>query len=80
VRLETAADVEVPGIELELLIGFPGTPGVYAKGVVRRIRRDGGGHVLGIEFIDLPAKALEAIRHYVGDRGRRHSGQLRIGG
>ena len=79
VQLGASAGRDMVGVEVELLIVFPGTPGVYTKGVVRRVRVE-IGHVLGIQFVNLPAKALEAIRCYIDDRGRRHSVTLRTSG
>ncbi len=79
VQLEAASGSDLTGKEVELLIGFPGTHGVYMKGVVKRVRPD-KSPVLGIQFIDLPMKALEAIRNYVAWRGQRHSGKIRLSG
>jgi len=76
VQLEASAGKEMVGVEVELLIKFPGTSGVYSKGVVRRVRVE-TGHVLGVQFVNLPAKALDAIRCYIDDRGRSHSGAFR---
>jgi c-di-GMP-binding flagellar brake protein YcgR len=77
VQLEAASGSELNGMEVELLMKFPGTHGVYAKGTVRRVRAD-KSPVLGIQFIDLPMKALDAIRNYVAGRGQRHSGKIRL--
>jgi hypothetical protein len=79
VELETSAGSDLVGKEVELLIGFPGTHGVYIKGLVRRARSEGVA-VLGIQFVDLPMKALDAIRNYVSGRGQRHSGKIRLSG
>ena len=79
VQLEAASGGDLMGKEVELLMGFPGTHGVYAKGVVRRVRLE-KTPVLGIMFIDLPMKALDAIRGYVAGRGARHSGKFRLSG
>jgi hypothetical protein len=78
VQLDTAG-VDLADKEVELLIGFPGTHGVYAKGVVKRVRMD-GGTVLGVQFTNLPPKALAAIRSYVSGRGERHSGRFKLSG
>jgi c-di-GMP-binding flagellar brake protein YcgR len=78
VLLESTASMEWIGLDVELVIRFPGTPSVLAKGVVRRVRLD-GGWVLGIQFVALPTKALDAIRAYVTGRGQRHSGKFRVG-
>ena len=64
--------------DLELVITFPGSTGVYVRGVVRSVRAE-TGCVLGIQFTNLPAKALDAIRGYVTGRGRRHSGNFKVG-
>ena len=77
VQLETSG-MDLSGKEIELLIGFPGTHGVYVKGVVKRVVD--GGRVLGVQFIDLPPKALQAIRSYVSGRGERHSGRFKLSG
>jgi hypothetical protein len=79
VQLETEASHDLVGKELELIIGFPGSPAIYAKGVVRRIRQD-SGPIVGIQFVNLPLKALDAIRGYVTGRGQRHSGKWRVSG
>jgi c-di-GMP-binding flagellar brake protein YcgR len=79
VRLQAASGSDLTGMEVELLIAFPGTHGVYIKGVVRRIRAD-KSPVLGIQFVNLPMKALDAIRNYVAGRGQRHSGKIRLSG
>jgi hypothetical protein len=79
VQLDARSGTDLTGLEVELLIGFPGTRGVYVKGVVRRIRAD-KSPVLGIMFVDPPMKALDAIRNYVAFRGQRHSGKIRLSG
>jgi hypothetical protein len=79
VQLDNSSGTDLTGKEVELLIGFPGTHGVYVKGVVRRVRPD-KSPVLGIQFVDLPVKALDAIRNYVAFRGQRHSGKIRLSG
>jgi len=78
VQLDTSG-VDLSGKEVELLIGFPGTHGVYIKGVVKRVRLD-VGTILGIQFVNLPPKALQAIRSYVSGRGERHSGRFKLSG
>jgi hypothetical protein len=78
VQLETAG-VDLAGKELELLIGFPGTHGVYVKGIVKRVRMD-ANPVLGIQFVNPTPKVLEAIRSYVAGRGERHSGRFKLSG
>jgi c-di-GMP-binding flagellar brake protein YcgR len=78
VRLEAAA-ADLAGKELELLIGFPGTHGIYVKGIVRRVRME-ANPILGVQFINLPAKALDAIRGYISGRGQRHSGRFKLSG
>ena len=77
VQLDAAASTDLTGMEVELLIKFPGTHGVYMKGVVKRVRAD-KSPVLGIQFVNLPMKALDAIRGYVAWRGQRHSGKIRL--
>ena len=79
VKLDLPSGSEFIGVELELIIRFPGNQAAYTKGVVRTVRFD-GGHVLGIQFVNLPDKALYAIRNYVVGRGQRHSGKMRISG
>ena len=74
-----AASADLAGKELELLIGFPGTHGIYAKGIVRRVRME-ASPVLGIQFVNLPSKALDAIRGYIAGRGQRHSGSFKLSG
>ena len=80
VQLDATTGSELAGLEVELLMKFPGTHGVYAKGVVRRVRAE-KSPVLGIQFVDLPMKALDAIRGYIALRGQRHSaGKIRLSG
>jgi hypothetical protein len=79
VKLDLTAGSDLVGIEFELIIKFPGNQAAYARGVVRTVRLD-GGHVLGLQFVNLPDKALYAIRNYVVGRGQRHSGKMRISG
>ncbi len=78
VRLDEKAEAGLIGLEVEIVIGFPGNTSVCTKGIVRRI--DEAGHVLGIQFTDLPAETLDAIRGYVARRGERPSAQFRISG
>jgi hypothetical protein len=80
VQLENMAGSDLSGMEVELLIKFPATHGVYMKGIVRRVRVE-KSPVLGIQFVDLPTKALDAIRGYISLRGQRHSaGKIRLSG
>ena len=79
VKLELTTTTEFVGVEFELIIKFPGMPAAYAKGVVRSARID-SGHILGIQFVNLPEKTLYAIRNYVVGRGQRHSAKIRISG
>src|SRR5215471_16208408 len=70
VQLDAASGSDLMGQEVELLMKFPGTHGVYAKGIVRRVRAD-KSPVLGVQFVNLPMKALDAIRNYIAWRGQR---------
>jgi len=79
VLLDGPRGMELAGLEVELLIAFPGTHGIYTKGIVRGVRME-QNPVLGIEFVNLPMKALDAIRAYVSARGQRHSGKFRLSG
>jgi len=78
VHLEGMTGDDFAHRDLELVITFPGSTGVYVRGVVRSVRAE-TGCVLGIQFTNLPAKALDAIRGYVTGRGRRHSGNFKVG-
>src|SRR5262245_25496600 len=76
-RLEGPPGRELVGFEVELVIQFHGVPAAYAKGVIRSARQDG---VIGVQFRELSSRALESIRSYVSGRGRRHSGNFKVGG
>jgi PilZ domain len=78
VRLDAKADVELVGASVEIVIGFPGNHSVFTKGIVRRI--GDSRRVLDIQFTELPAETVNAIRDYLARRGERPSAQFRISG
>ncbi len=78
VHLDGITGEDFAGLELEFLIAFPGSHAIYVRGIVRTVRVE-SGCVLGVQFVNLPAKALDAIRGYVSGRGRRHSSNFRVG-
>jgi c-di-GMP-binding flagellar brake protein YcgR len=78
-RIEAEANSDLVGVEVELFIQFPAMHAAYTKGKIRSVRPDAGGSVLGVQFVALPAKTLDALREYVAGRGRKHSGNYRVG-
>jgi c-di-GMP-binding flagellar brake protein YcgR len=79
ILVEQGLGEDLVGAEVELLITMPSVPAVYAKALVRRVRRE-HGLVLGMEFVSPPPKTLEAIRAYVDRRMLQSVGKIRIGG
>jgi c-di-GMP-binding flagellar brake protein YcgR len=79
ILVEGGLGAELTGTEVELVISIPASASVYTKAVVRHVRRE-HGLVLGIEFVALPTKSLEAIRAYVSRRVQQSAGKIRVGG
>ena len=79
-RLNARLDSKMVGTEIDLVISLPGLPSFHTRGSIRRVSPT-DGYVVGIKFVGLSSKGLEAIRSFMEHRTEaRSSARIRLSG
>ncbi|HVJ16451.1 MAG TPA: PilZ domain-containing protein [Polyangiaceae bacterium] len=79
-RMNVRLDAKLIGTEVDLVISLPGLPSFHTRGAIRRFSPT-DGYVVGIKFVGLTAKGLEAIRSFIEHRAdARSSARIRLSG
>ena len=79
-RMNARLDAKLVGTEVDLVVSLPGLPSFHSRGSIRRVSPT-DGYVVGIKFVSLSTKALEAIRSFIEHRSdARSSARIRLSG
>jgi hypothetical protein len=79
-RMNVRLDPKLIGTEIDLVVSLPGLPSFHSRGLIRRFSPT-DGYVVGIKFLTMSSKALEAIRAFIEHRSdARSSARIRLSG